>query len=195
MPLTTAAATTWALSTAWTLRQLVVPRMGDAEDLSSLALALPSALCSPCFLRIAELSQFSVAPKRTTALAAVLAGQATPRPLQELARRCPGLGHALLEDPRGRGLLASALALACGRGHTEAVGVLTAAPYSLGRKDLLLRPPFLMGHAEALACNALEAAAGLRSVAVLNVLAAEPYSVCSGNDWPLDDCWGSPHSA
>eukprot|EP00727_Mastigamoeba_balamuthi_P000832 m51a1_g10746 hypothetical protein (1328) ;mRNA; r:342093-348407 len=317
----------------------VVPHMCDAGDLSSLALSLPSALCSPCFLRIATLHPRIVsacippvvptAPTRAkwpevpvlstaspvVALAATLAGQPTPRPLQELARRCPGLGDALLADLLGlcaalcavcaapcglpeslrllatlsgyqgavlpgaaaeavavacsqqgsgsgaraaalarelsreplcahrgrREQLVSALALACSRGHTEAVGVLTAAPYSLGREDLLQRaqaagrrsaldcacssgcvdllealagpplcvcrqdvlgegcsalrcacgsgnaalvarlsqPPFLMGHAEALACNALEAAAGLRSVAVLDVLAAEPYSVCS----------------
>eukprot|EP00727_Mastigamoeba_balamuthi_P011454 m51a1_g6931 hypothetical protein (808) ;mRNA; r:189410-192624 len=306
----------------WTLRHLVVPRISNAADLSDLALALPCALCTPCFLRIAEISQGPVPTKRTptsssytAVLAVALAGQPTPRPLAELVKRCPGFGDALLASQRGLSnalaavcaaplgdpetlrLLASlprvqpavladaaayavtvacrqqgsgssgrtamlvrelsrepllahtgpptyltgALALACSRGHTEAVGVLTAAPYSLTRKHLLhpnnagksaldyacasgcvdlvealavpplrvcradllgrgvsallcavssghagvvarlSQPPFLMGHAEALTCNAAVVAAGLRSASMLDVLAAEPYSVCSNS--------------
>eukprot|EP00727_Mastigamoeba_balamuthi_P009841 m51a1_g548 hypothetical protein (438) ;mRNA; r:444020-445333 len=41
-----------ALSPAWLLRTLVVPRLDDPRDLVSLALAHPPALASPCLLRL-----------------------------------------------------------------------------------------------------------------------------------------------
>eukprot|EP00727_Mastigamoeba_balamuthi_P001276 m51a1_g11145 hypothetical protein (1274) ;mRNA; r:208090-219161 len=150
-----------SLGAAWELRQSVVGHVADAADLCSLALALPCALCAPCFRRLAlfcplapctdssmrgllttspvwlrrlDDPQTSLLPEHArrhspvVALAAFLAGQATPEALGELARRCPGLGCALAQH-RACGLC-DAMAAVCRSlcGDPQSLRVLAALP-------------------------------------------------------------------
>eukprot|EP00727_Mastigamoeba_balamuthi_P000863 m51a1_g10774 hypothetical protein (609) ;mRNA; f:2366-10335 len=110
------------LSTAWVLRQLVVPALSSTRDLLSLAEASRACLCAPCLLRIALLlprPHYDVDDADTDAyddavppvgpLLELLAGQGRGELLEELVGRCPGLPRVLAGPSRA---LCSALAAA-----------------------------------------------------------------------------------
>eukprot|EP00727_Mastigamoeba_balamuthi_P000864 m51a1_g10775 hypothetical protein (292) ;mRNA; f:14697-15703 len=238
-----------SLSTAWTLRQLVVPALSSTRDLLTLAEASRACLCAPCLLRIAlllprrdEADDDAVPP--VGALVELLAGQGRGELLGELVGRCHGLPRVLAGPSRAlcsalaaaaaapavpplvlrslasviarlsnpsvplvaraaaealvgacraggaraalcarelarpplcahsgpRDLVIDALCAACATSSVEAMGVLAAAPYSLGHDDALRWGRSGM--------RAVDCACERGSVAVLETLAQSPFSVC-----------------
>eukprot|EP00727_Mastigamoeba_balamuthi_P014481 m51a1_g9658 hypothetical protein (596) ;mRNA; f:1205385-1209209 len=153
--------------------------MVDAGDLCSLAQSFAAALCSPCFLRIAQLCSTPSVPP-TEALLLHLATQTTSRPLEELARRVGGARAAhfareLARPPFGVhkaawDVLVQALRMACQSGSGDAVGVLGAAPYLLSHEYAVA------GDKETLCAFAWACKSG--SADVVDALARPPYNVC-----------------
>eukprot|EP00727_Mastigamoeba_balamuthi_P001257 m51a1_g11128 hypothetical protein (1323) ;mRNA; f:132232-146804 len=172
-----------SLGAAWELRQSVVGHVADAADLCSLALALPCALCAPCFSRLAPLFPYAFPtatslfePLRsiptwpnssTVVLAAYLAGRATPHALEELARRCPGLSRVLTQ-PTVCGLIAS-MAAVCRSpcGDPQSLRVLAALPGL---------PPEALAIASAKALKAACSSGGGRAALLLRELSRAPLS-------------------
>eukprot|EP00727_Mastigamoeba_balamuthi_P001614 m51a1_g1145 hypothetical protein (538) ;mRNA; f:271714-278238 len=79
------------LSTAWVLRQSVLPSVASAADLCSLALALPAALCAPCFLRIAHLPKHADPSNRP----AKWSGSGVVSPQETLCRRYDAMWYIM----------------------------------------------------------------------------------------------------
>eukprot|EP00727_Mastigamoeba_balamuthi_P014343 m51a1_g9533 hypothetical protein (713) ;mRNA; f:806476-808963 len=122
------------LSTAWALRQLVVPLLSDRDDLLALSSAFAPALATPCYQRLCLLVQPPARPRPAssghpcTGVAALLAHlSALPAPghLQRLLRLCPALAEAL-RAPSGA-LLACALSAAARAGSLACMRALASA--------------------------------------------------------------------
>eukprot|EP00727_Mastigamoeba_balamuthi_P001311 m51a1_g11177 hypothetical protein (595) ;mRNA; f:318838-330938 len=181
-----------SLKAAWELRESVVGHVADAADLCSLALALPSALCAPCFRRLplfcapvpCALPRCRAPHSPAVALAVCLAGRATPEALGQLARRCPGLSRALaLPIPCGPcGLcgLCCALAAVCRSpcGHPRSLGLLASLPGL---------PPEALASATAGALRAACGAGGARAALLLGELSRPPLCAQEGGWHPLSE--------
>eukprot|EP00727_Mastigamoeba_balamuthi_P005173 m51a1_g14654 hypothetical protein (1267) ;mRNA; f:132812-147619 len=159
-----------ALSSAWTLRELVVPALSSTNDLLSLAEASRAAslealalLAGPPYSLARHHALRPDAAGRCAVDSACESGSVAV--LEALARP----PFCVARDDLLRGHL-SALQSACRSGS----GVVVAR---------LAEPPFSLGRDEALDCRALVHGAG--SVAVLDVLAAPPWGLGSGQriDW------------
>eukprot|EP00727_Mastigamoeba_balamuthi_P014552 m51a1_g9721 hypothetical protein (2366) ;mRNA; r:1452232-1471747 len=182
-----------SLGAAWELRQSVVGRVAEAADLCSLALALPSALCAPCFRRLplfcapvpCALSLCRAPHSPPVALAVFLAGWATPEALRQLARRCPGLGRALALPgdpgpcgPCGLCGLCCAMAAVCRSpcGHPGSLALLASLPGL---------PAEALAAASAEALGAAGSAGGARAALLLRELSRPPLSAHQRGWHPL----------
>eukprot|EP00727_Mastigamoeba_balamuthi_P006434 m51a1_g2410 hypothetical protein (524) ;mRNA; f:788419-790240 len=135
--------------------------------------------CCP-FARLRLLALLPGMPEEAVAAAApgalVGACEAGGARAADFARELASAPFSAHSGPQG--CLTSALRMACLSGAAEAVGVLGAAPYSLGHEQAVLPRS---GKDREPAHTAFDDACSSPSVAVVDVLGRPPFSVCRGD--------------